>query len=152
MALEAIFNSVNHEAIKPVVKPVVKPRVETMTDQVTSETTINITELPVTSRVANINESYKEQAYSKNQDNGSTQQEGLPTEQQLKEAVSKVNSKLKMHRTKCEFSYHEETKRVSIKVLDKETNEVIREIPPEQTLEMVQKAWELAGFLVDERR
>ncbi len=70
----------------------------------------------------------------------------------LRTAVNQANSKLKMSRTKCEFSYHETTKRVSIKVMDKETNEVIREIPPEETLEMVEKMWELAGILVDERR
>ncbi len=70
----------------------------------------------------------------------------------LRTAVNQANSKLKMSRTKCEFSYHEATKRVSIKVMDKETNEVIREIPPEETLEMVEKMWELAGILVDERR
>lgn len=72
----------------------------------------------------------------------------------VKHAVSKANNALKMKhaRTKCEFSYHEATKRVSIKVMDKETNEVIREIPPEETLEMVEKMWELAGILVDERR
>ena len=54
--------------------------------------------------------------------------------------------------TKCEFSYHEETKRVSIKVIDAETEEVIREIPPEETLEMLSKMWELAGLMVDEKR
>ena len=57
-----------------------------------------------------------------------------------------------VNRTKCEFSYHEETKRVSIKVIDEDTKEVIREIPPEETLDMVQRVWELAGILVDERR
>jgi flagellar protein FlaG len=59
---------------------------------------------------------------------------------------------MKFHRTRCEFSYHEETKRVSIKVFDKDTEEVIREIPPEEALEMVEKMWELAGLLIDERR
>ena len=54
--------------------------------------------------------------------------------------------------TKCEFSYHEPTGRISIKVMDKETDEVIREIPPEETLEMVEKMWELAGLIVDEHR
>lgn len=68
----------------------------------------------------------------------------------LKSAVSQANNRLKY--TQCEFSYHEGTKRVSIKVTDKDTGEVIREIPPEETLEMVQKMWELAGLMVDERR
>ena len=51
-----------------------------------------------------------------------------------------------------EFSYHEETKRVSIKVIDQDTKEVVKEIPPEETLEMIAKMWELAGILVDEKR
>ena len=72
---------------------------------------------------------------------------------QLKSAVDSANQKLKMnHRTGCEFSYHEETKRVSIKVVDQDTKEVIREIPPEESLDMLQKLLELAGVLVDERR
>jgi len=41
---------------------------------------------------------------------------------------------------------------VRVKVLDSETNEVIREIPPEKILDMVAKMWELAGLIVDERR
>jgi len=41
---------------------------------------------------------------------------------------------------------------VTIKVFDKETEEIIREIPPEKTLEMIEKMWELAGLLVDEKR
>lgn len=76
----------------------------------------------------------------------------LANEQQIKSAISNANNKLRPHRTSIEFSYHEETKRVSIKVRDKETKELIREIPPEETLEMIEKIWELAGLLVDERR
>lgn len=70
----------------------------------------------------------------------------------VKDAIDKVNDKMRMAKTKCEFSYHEETKRVSIKVIDEDTEEVIREIPPEETLEMLTKMWELAGILVDEKR
>ena len=55
-------------------------------------------------------------------------------------------------KTRCEFSYHEDTKRVSIKVIDSETEEVIREIPPEETLDMLSKMWEVAGILIDEQR
>ena len=32
------------------------------------------------------------------------------------------------------------------------TKEVIKEIPPEKTLDMIAKAWELAGILIDEKR
>jgi flagellar protein FlaG len=73
-------------------------------------------------------------------------------EARVKSAVKLANTQMKQTRTRCEFSYHEQTNRVSIKVIDKDTQEVIREIPPEETLEMVEKMWELAGILVDERR
>lgn len=88
--------------------------------------------------------------------NGAADQ-GKDTEKnadRVKNAVNQANNRLKQKHasTKCEFSYHEATKRISIKVLDKETDEVIREIPPEETLEMVEKMWELAGIIVDEHR
>ena len=70
----------------------------------------------------------------------------------IKSAVEHANQTMRHAKTKCEFSYHEETKRVSIKVIDEETEEVIREIPPEETLEMLSKMWELAGLMVDEKR
>ena len=70
----------------------------------------------------------------------------------MKDAIDKVNAKIVPSKTRCEFSYHEDTKRVSIKVIDQNTEEVIREIPPEETLDMLSKMWELAGILIDERR
>ncbi len=74
------------------------------------------------------------------------------TSRRIKSAVEHANQTMRHAKTKCEFSYHEETKRVSIKVIDEETEEVIREIPPEETLEMLSKMWELAGLMVGEKR
>lgn len=71
--------------------------------------------------------------------------------QKVKNAIAEVNKKMNQ-RTRCEFSYHEATKRVSIKVIDKDTDEVVREIPPEETLDMLSKMWEISGILVDEHR
>lgn len=73
-----------------------------------------------------------------------------PSEATIDDAVKSANRK--MEKTRCEYSYHKETKRVSIKVFDADTNEVIREIPPEKSLDMLQKMWEMAGILVDEKR
>ena len=54
--------------------------------------------------------------------------------------------------TIAEFGYNEPTNRITIKIKDKDTDEVIKEIPSEKALEMLAKAWELAGIMVDERR
>lgn len=73
------------------------------------------------------------------------------TEQKIKDAISVANKKLAEKRTRCEFSYYKEVNRISIKIFDRETNEVIKEIPAEESLETLEKIWDLAGLLVDER-
>ena len=68
----------------------------------------------------------------------------------LREAVSKINAASQS----CEavFGIHEETNRVMIKMVDKDTKEVIKEFPAEETLDLIAKAWDLAGIMVDEKR
>lgn len=77
-------------------------------------------------------------------------EEKEPTVNSIDSAFSSANSKLS--KTRCEYSYDEDTKRVSIKVYDKNSDELIREVPPEKSLEMLQRIWELAGIMVDEKR
>lgn len=82
-----------------------------------------------------------------------TQQQGGANEQdfkRVKDAVDGINSKLENTQTRCEYEINEKINRISIKILDKNTDEVIREVPPEKTLEMIEKAWEIAGLIVDE--
>ncbi len=71
--------------------------------------------------------------------------------EKVKNAVDDINKKISKAHTYCQFSYHEETNRISITVKDNK-GDVIREIPPEKTLDMIAKAWELAGLMVDEKR
>lgn len=74
------------------------------------------------------------------------------SDKQMQMAVTNANNKMRHSKTKAEFSYHEPTKSVSIRIMDEDTNEVIKEIPPEETLNMIVKMWELAGIMVDEKR
>jgi flagellar protein FlaG len=71
-------------------------------------------------------------------------------------AVDDLNKQVKQYgnikHTSLSFKYHDETNRISITVTDDDTDEVIREIPPEKALDMLAKAWEMAGLLVDEKR
>lgn len=68
----------------------------------------------------------------------------------LKEAISKINSA--QGNAEAVFGIHEGTNRVMIKMVDKETRKVIKEFPAEETLDLIAKAWELAGIMVDEKR
>lgn len=76
--------------------------------------------------------------------------EKMATERQILKAIEHVKNS-QNGQIRCEFSYHEGINRVSIKVINRETDEVIREIPPEKSLEMVEKMWELAGILIDQK-
>lgn len=89
-------------------------------------------------------------ASEKGDQNNNNQQQSQQTNEQIRKTVEQLNKK--MHNSEAVFGIHDETNRVTIKIVDKETKEVIRELPPEKTLDMIAKAWELAGMLVDERR
>ena len=85
------------------------------------------------------------------EDGKDKEQEKQFSDKQMKQRISDINRKLN-NNTIAEFGYHDETNRVTIKIVDKDTKETIKEIPPEKTLDLIAKAWELAGILVDERR
>lgn len=55
------------------------------------------------------------------------------------------------HNTTVEFSVHKATNTITFKVLDRDTGEVLREIPPEKILDLLAKMMEMAGIIVDKR-
>jgi len=67
-------------------------------------------------------------------------------------STSKDVNKLINKNTVAEFGFFENTNKVIIKIKDKYTNEVIKEIPSEKSIEIFEKALEMAGILVDEKR
>ena len=69
---------------------------------------------------------------------------------QIKKAVEDINKRAKD--SEAIFGVHEDTNRVTIKIVDKKTKEVIKEFPPDKTLDMIAKVWEMAGLMVDEKR
>ncbi len=73
-------------------------------------------------------------------------------EKVLIDAIERANKSLAGTNRKFEVSVHEKTNDIMVKVINTESNEVIREIPPEKILDLVAKLWELAGIIVDERR
>lgn len=73
-------------------------------------------------------------------------------EHEVIQAIEKANKHIKTFDRKLEFSIHESTKQIMVKVINTDDNTVIREIPSEKILDMVAHMWEVAGILVDEKR
>ena len=69
----------------------------------------------------------------------------------LKKMIAEMNKKINNSNEEAVFGVHEETNRIMIKILDKDTKEVIKEYPPEKTLDMIARIWEMAGILVDKK-
>lgn len=68
------------------------------------------------------------------------------------DAIERANRTLTINNNYLKFSIHSKTHQIMVKVVNPDTNEVVREIPPEKVLDMVAKMWELAGLFVDEKR
>jgi flagellar protein FlaG len=72
-------------------------------------------------------------------------------EEDIKNAVIKLNKFLEDNRTHAEYEVHDKLKDVMIKIIDDNTGKVIKEIPPQKILDMVAKMLEMVGLLVDKR-
>ncbi|MDT3428008.1 flagellar protein FlaG [Paenibacillus forsythiae] len=72
-------------------------------------------------------------------------------EEQLIRAIDRALKAMQGPSTELEVSVHEKTHAIMVKVLNKDTGELIREVPPEKTLDIVAKMMEIAGLIIDER-
>lgn len=68
-----------------------------------------------------------------------------------KQPVADMKTLVRDTQTFLEFSLHEDTGTIMVKVRNRDTKEVIREIPPEKILDLVAALWDVAGLMVDER-
>jgi len=65
-------------------------------------------------------------------------QTATPKPDQVQTAVSKLQDYVQNYQRKLSFSVSEETGRTIIKVYDSETDELIRQIPPEETIRLAE--------------
>lgn len=72
-----------------------------------------------------------------------------PAKSTIDATMSSLNARMK--KTRCAYAYDEDTKRITIKVYDSDSEELIREVPPEKSLEALKKVWELAGIIIDQK-
>ncbi|HLS09727.1 flagellar protein FlaG [Lentibacillus sp.] len=103
------------------------------------------------------NEQYNKQMLSaedntaKNNNNMAPPDEKSVNSDQADNIVSQINELMKPIRTNLKFELHEKLDDYYVKVIDRETKEVIKEIPPEKMLDMYAAMAEFMGFLTDEK-
>ncbi|MBC2582582.1 flagellar protein FlaG [Clostridium sp. DJ247] len=75
--------------------------------------------------------------------------EKAATEQDVKKAVDKLNELLEGKSTHVEYEQVGKSKHMAIRIVDSQTKEVIKEIPPKKIIEMIDKLCEMAGIMID---
>ena len=147
MGMEPI-NSISSMQAQTMTRPASTPKVSKETVDGTAE---NVTVPKVDNNTVAVAKSQEGNGKNGNGKSSYERQENAqPSTESMRKAVENINKNLK--NSEAIFGIHEKTNRVTIKLVDKETKEVIKELPPEKTLDMIAKAWELAGLLVDEKR
>ena len=71
--------------------------------------------------------------------------------EKLKEAVDSINEFLGIHQKTSKFVFHEGLDKYYVQLVDSQTEEVIKEIPPEKLLNAFYEMQKLAGMIVDEK-
>jgi len=97
-----------------------------------------------TSSAQTVNETSNQQTSHQNNSNGNRKQDFI-------EAIEKANH-IETGKTECQFSIHEGTNHLMLKIVDQSTKEVIKELPSEKVLDMVAKMCEFTGVFVNEKR
>ena len=137
MSIEPIgtMTSVQVQTTSKISKPVENMEVSTQPQPNSVDT--------VTAAIAKVSNS----ANQEGQEGNGNQSSSNETARQAAQTYNKLTEN-----TKAVFGVNEATNRVTIKIVDKDTDEIIKEFPAEKTLDMIARVWEMAGIMVDEKR
>lgn len=138
MGVEAISRAGMTYQAAPAAEPKVNPRMDA-----------EVVQEPVAMNTQPVKKT-EESSQQKGYEESSSEKQSSNTSAQIKKAVEDINKKA--YNSEAIFGIHEDTNRITIKIVDRSTKEVIKELPPEKTLDMIAKVWEMAGLLVDEKR
>ena len=74
-----------------------------------------------------------------------------PTKAELKTAVDKLNQSMTASSQDLEFSVDEDTKQTVVKLIDRNTLEVLRQMPSKEALDIAKSLDKAMGKLIDQR-
>ena len=71
------------------------------------------------------------------------------SEDEMNEMMQELNELMDRINCNLQFKYHKEVNLFSVKMIDKSTNEVIKEMPPEEMIDSMIKAKDWLGAFID---
>lgn len=105
---------------------------------------------------SNLTTSYVKQKETIQKDNKMAQasndkNEFVQSVDELEEKIDSINSFFKPTNSYLKFKLHEKLDEYYVSIIDQETNEVIKEIPAKELLDIHAKIEEMLGILIDEK-
>ncbi len=87
--------------------------------------------------------------------NESTSEEKQLTQKELKnkleEKIEDMNKITETLEENLSFKLHDETDRIMVQVVNVKTQEIVKEMPPEEMLDLSAKIHKMVGLLIDEK-
>ncbi|MDA8094521.1 MAG: flagellar protein FlaG [Betaproteobacteria bacterium] len=77
--------------------------------------------------------------------------QGKPDPQAIQQSVAQINQAVESYSLNFQFSVDKTTGISVVKVIDPQTKQVIRQIPPEQTIEIAKSLDQLKGLLLQHK-
>ena len=71
--------------------------------------------------------------------------------EKLQKAVDSVNEFFKINNSELKFIYHDGLEQYFLQLVNSETEEVIREIPPKKLLDVFYEMQKIAGMIIDKK-
>lgn len=81
--------------------------------------------------------------------NETIKSDNIDSNNKIKETVDLANREIKMFNTNLNFSIDKESNKVVVKVIDKDTKEVVRQIPPDELLKIAKNFEKYGSFLLN---
>jgi flagellar protein FlaG len=78
-------------------------------------------------------------------------QETQATETQVETALQSINQAMEKLAPNLEFAFDKESNRTIVKVVDQETQEIIRQMPSKEALEIAKALDKLQGLLIQQK-
>lgn len=133
------------------------PKMQTVANEVYAQSSKAAKKLPTDKKTESTDGDFRKNILGKDEaemtepktDESVKDEKSSQEQEKLKQVMKEMAATLPHSEPK--FGIHEKTNRITIKLVDRTTQEVIKEIPPEKNLDLLAKRMELAGVLVDEK-
>lgn len=113
---------------------------------------MSVREQQVTMNEWKLLDRFKQLSSTNTQESNQSQlKEFQPKKEQVQQAVINLNKFVNPSHTALKFEFHEKLEEYYVTIVDENTKEIIKEVPPKKLLDIYAAMAEFLGFIVDEK-